>query len=359
MKENNKYQIASRFSHLTAEGTLVNIVPDKIDEIPQVKIEDIFRDVHDFAYKRWQGAISVPAWHYNDYSGLLTRKEHELYKKYSQIYWSKENKRVYTCIHNIMKSTKAAMRMRFKLNELDKKFNIQKLGGMRIKSLYGAIINKLMLYETEYYLIEYKLQNQTLYNQYAELFNLLMEDYVRIAELNYNEISTRVIDPRFAFRFLYSYYRKCKFNGPKISANYMQTVCANIDDDKTLENFYELENKLYAKKLIYKVYIKQLEYKIDLDLKDELANFKMNPDKLSVVLSNYEKYKADEKLYPKFIMAISEYIDNEVYFNKKRDRIGEIYSEISEQIDMEAINEINDRLSEKTRYYLLKYMCKY
>lgn len=138
----------------------------------------------------------------------------------------------------------------------------------------------------------------------------------------------------------------------------MQAVCTKIDDDKILEDFYALENKLYAKRLILKIYTKQQEYNVELNLKDTLANFKMNHDNLSTVLNNYEKYKANEKLYPKFIDAIADYIDNEVYFNKKREKIGEIYSEISERTDVETMNEINDRLSDKTRYYLLKYMCK-
>lgn len=390
MKKNNKYKAANKISPLVAESTLVNILPDKINEIPQINSSDILKDAADFAYCRHQKAIPIPVYFYNDYVGTLTDEEHKIFKKYLTIYWSEENKRVYTCIHDAMKSTRAVMRMRFQLNELDKYCNLQSAGGQKFRSLYSAILNELMLYEVKYYSLEYQNSNETLYGQYIKLFNSLMEDSVRISEYLYNNIYChslqyrkwntfygyseksalykneievsknyiRVADPKFAFHFLYTYCKKCKFDGPKISATYMQAVCVKIDDDKTLEDFYALENRLYAKRLILKIYTKQPEYNVELDLKDELANFKMNHNNLSTVLNNYEKYKADEKLYPKFIDAIANYIDNEVSFNKKREKIGEIYSEISERTDADVMNEINDRLSDKTRYYLLKYMCK-
>lgn len=391
MKKNNKYQAADKLSPLIAKYVVRNIMPDKINEITQIKIADILKDAYDFTYKKEQKANQMRITYYIDYDSLLGAKEYEIYKKYSMIYWSEENKRIYTCIHDVMKSSRAAIRLRFQLNELDKKCSIQEIGGKISKSLYSAILNKLMLYETNYYLIEYKYFNETLYKQYAKLFNLLMEDYVRISEYLYNRINViplqhqvwrtfygyyyittsfksdvevysnciNVTDPNFAFHFLYTYYKKCRFDGPKISADYMQAVCVKIDDDKNLEEFYNLENKLYAKKLIYKIYTKQSEYNIELNLKDTLANFKMNPDNLSIVLDNYEKYKSDEKLYQKFISAMIEYIDNEVSFNKKRDTIGKIYSEISERTDVDTINDINNNLSSKARYYLLKYMCRH
>lgn len=189
MNKNNKYKAANKLAPLVAEYTLVNVLSDVINEIPQIKSSDILKDASNFAYSRHHKAIPIPVSFYPDYVGLLSTEEHEIYKKYLTIYWSEENKRVYTCIHDAMKSTRTAIRMRFQLNELDKCCNLQSTEDQKFRSLYSAILNKLMLYEAKYYSIEYKYSNETLYNQYIKLFNLLMEDYVRASEYIYNNIN--------------------------------------------------------------------------------------------------------------------------------------------------------------------------